>query len=121
MTTFVCMYSCKLYVIVILSPKCSDNDLCHHRRRQRLLSVDFDNLFRQPTRTSMLTQQVHWWHRSSMSTVLLTNCHICKRLRLSLSLSYSLVVTRSYYLYTVLSISADSTVRRIVYLITANS
>jgi len=32
MTTFVRVYSCKLYVIGILSPKCSDNDLCHHRQ-----------------------------------------------------------------------------------------
>jgi len=75
MTTFVRVYSCKLYVIGILSPKCSDNSLCYHRRShrhcQRLLSVDFDNLCRQPTRTSVLTQHVHWWHRSSMSTVLL--------------------------------------------------
>jgi len=76
MTILVRVYSCKLYVIGILSHKCSDNDLCHHPRshrcRQRLLSVDFANLCRQPTRTSMLTQHVHWWHRSSMSTVLLT-------------------------------------------------
>ena len=49
MTTLVCVYSCKSCVIGIMSPKCSD--LCHHRRshrRNRLLSVDFDNLCRQP-------------------------------------------------------------------------
>jgi len=71
MTTFVRVCSCKLYVIGILSPKCSDNDLLTPSSSSAI-AVDFHNLCCQPTRTSMLTQHVHWWHRSSMSTVLLT-------------------------------------------------
>ena len=48
---------------VTVSSICSDSDLCHRRRSH----------WRQPTWTNM-TQNIHWRHKSSMWTVLLTNC-----------------------------------------------